>query len=296
MKSIDEQTGLNRFNPQKTQALKDRLNEVSNTTSKEIAKLDVDELLSQMLEHIGVVDAELRDNLIYSAFARLVDENILTSPQLEHLLAVSIDDQHLFYRMGEEGTDSVFTRTFSALSACLVLEKDREQSSLPHDLVASAINRSMLYLHNEEDTRGFVVGKGWAHSIAHGADLLTAAIKHPSFIGHSYLEYLEVISVCLLNKATVYMDNEEDRLICAIEALLGQGMGDSLLVQWIEDLNSRLKKKVAEGRSLVNYHVRTTTVHFFQALYFRLLFMQAGSDSRKVIETILEEWHKRTFA
>ncbi|WP_249649271.1 DUF2785 domain-containing protein, partial [Lysinibacillus sp. D4B2_S17] len=37
------------------------------------------------------------------------------------------------------------------------------------------------YLLLEQDTRGFVPDKGWAHSIAQGADLASTTIKHPKF-------------------------------------------------------------------------------------------------------------------
>lgn len=76
---------------------------------------DAFQLAQSMLAHIGTVDPELRDDLIYATLATWIMKPMFTPDQLRWLLNCSMDEEHLFYRIGEQATDSVFTRTFSAL-------------------------------------------------------------------------------------------------------------------------------------------------------------------------------------
>jgi Protein of unknown function (DUF2785) len=136
------------------------------------------------------------------------------------LLTICLDEEHLFYRIGERGTDSVFTRSFSVLVVALILEKDRETGFLKEDLLEAAKANCFRYLREEKDTRGYVETKGWAHSIAHGADALTEVIRHPLFDIGKMDECLEVIQECLFKETTTYVDDEDERLLFAIEAFL----------------------------------------------------------------------------
>lgn len=82
-------------------------------------------LIDAMLAEIGSVDPELRDHLIYSSFAKLILNDYLNQSLMAHILDVCLDPFHLFYKLGETDTDSVFTRSFSALVIALLLEKDQ---------------------------------------------------------------------------------------------------------------------------------------------------------------------------
>ncbi|WP_145024419.1 DUF2785 domain-containing protein [Paenibacillus sp. Y412MC10] len=54
---------------------------------------------------------------------------------------------------------------------------------------------------------------GWAHAIAHGADLLAAAVRHPlSSVDGSGWRVLNVMGQTLF-KGYVYSDDEDERLI-----------------------------------------------------------------------------------
>ena len=65
-------------------------------------------IIVAMMEHIGSTDPELRDKLIYSSFFRLI--NSLNHEKLIELLELSLKDSFLFKGIGENVTDTVFTR------------------------------------------------------------------------------------------------------------------------------------------------------------------------------------------
>lgn len=161
--------------------LKSELIDLTSYTEQQIREKDLDTLIKKMMYHIGSPDPELRDTLIYSTFGKLIQEDYLNHQQMKYIIETCLNEQHLFLNIGVTNKDSVFTRSFSALTIALILAKDRENHFLSKDIVISAIESSINYLVREEDIRGYIEIKGWAHSIAHGADLLAAAIKHPLF-------------------------------------------------------------------------------------------------------------------
>ena len=77
----------------------------------------------EMMPHLGSVDSELRDDLIYSCLATwILDEReIFAEDELKELLIICLDEEHIFYKLGEKETDSVFKRSFSMLMLPLLL-------------------------------------------------------------------------------------------------------------------------------------------------------------------------------
>jgi hypothetical protein len=136
-------------------------------------------LAQELTPWLASPDPELRDTLAYTILdvwirhAPLPDAQLLPLlPPLQHNLTAAI---------GESGTDSVFKRSFSALTLASFAERDLQQPFLSpaqyRDLLASAL----AYLRDERDTRGFDPTKGWIHSTAHTADLLAALARNPHF-------------------------------------------------------------------------------------------------------------------
>ncbi|MDN3451511.1 hypothetical protein QMA09_15030 [Planococcus sp. APC 3906] len=59
-------------------------------------------LMATLLKHIGSTDSEFRDQLIYSTFHRLIDEEMLSLHSLKSVLRTCLDQEHLFLGIGEE--------------------------------------------------------------------------------------------------------------------------------------------------------------------------------------------------
>lgn len=256
---------------------------------------DYEIVMAEMLENIGHPDPELRDQLIYTTFYWWVEKDLLSDNSLRKLLSVSIDDSHLFYKIGERSTDTVFTRSFSSLAAALVLRKDAENHRLPEELILEGIDKSIQYLKEERDTRGFVHGKGWAHSIAHGADLLAAAIGHPCFPSEKIDVCLEAVKSCY-QKEAIYMDDEDERLIFVIEALLQKGLTQQQLIEWVQSMNGHLKRQFEEtGYSVPFFKKKKNFMDLLKSLYFRLGYTQETKQVQKEISMVLEQWHRTIY-
>ncbi|MGA9225249.1 MAG: DUF2785 domain-containing protein [Mesobacillus sp.] len=271
--------------------LKEELKDLDFKQPETIKNKDLNQLIQQMADHIGSTDSELRDKLIYTSFYYLIQHDYLNEKQMTYILETCLDEKHLFLNLGNSEDDSVFTRAFSSLVVVLILGKDSSDRFLSDPLVIHAIESSLLYLNKEKDTRGFVEGKGWAHSIAHGADLLDEAIKHPLFEMDLADDCLKTIGNCILKEAA-YTDHEDERLIYPVEALLDKGMDESVLEKWITNLSDYHSEMQNPNEfSLSIFRKKTNLSNFLKTLYFRLMFKNEGFCTRKRIVEILEKWH-----
>lgn len=226
---------------------------------------EVDLLLERMLEEIGTTDAYLRDQCIYQAFTKLICKNYLSVAQETYLLETCLDNRHLFLELGKEGhSEQVFTRSFSALVIACLLYKDGGQRKIEAALIKSAIEAGIQYLLQEKDRRGYVPEKGWAHSIAHGSDLLTNAILHPLFDIHNINRCLQAAKTCLLVEEA-YIDEEDERILNIIAALIQKGLDDQTLVSWLENLETDYS-----GDESVKYRMHWNVKKFANTLFIYL--------------------------
>ncbi len=253
---------------------------------------DLDFLIEEMLEQIGHTDEELRDQLIYRRFGQFILNDFIQADKLKHILAICLDDQHLFCQLGERDTDNVFTRSFSSLVIVLVLLKDIEERFLLEAEWEHVYRATINYLQKEQDTRGYIEGKGWAHSIAHGADLLATLVKHPFFKEEYIQECLEAIACCV-GKEKVFIDDEDERLIFAIEAMLEKGLDEQALVEWMRILVESVSKM--ELFSLRYFQYRTNISNFIKSLYFRLAYRGMSQQRREEIVELMEKLHSQVY-
>jgi hypothetical protein len=181
----------------------------------------------------------------------------------------------------------------------LILEKDRNGQFLKKDSVIRSIDASLHYLFDEKDLRGYVKDKGWAHSIAHGADLLSEAIKHPYFSMDNATRCLEVIMCCLFKvspEGFPYVDDEGERLIYPILSLMEKGIQEDELVDWVTKVEGDLRElKANETNSLHYFRVRTNVTNFLRGLYFRLSFKQRSERLVLHIYTLLKKIHEQIY-
>ncbi|WP_339145989.1 MULTISPECIES: DUF2785 domain-containing protein [unclassified Sutcliffiella] len=254
-----------------------------------------DRLLESMMSHIGSADPVLRDHLISSNFAKLIGDRIIPQREMASLLDRCLNQDHLFFKIGEINTDSVFTRSFSSLVVALILNVDRKTSFIDNNKIQEITEKIITYLHEEKDTRGYVEEKGWAHSIAHGADMLAALVKHHHFHMESLPKVLKAIQVCLL-KGTVFKEEEDERLIFVVEALLGRGMEQHALKSWLNNLTLTMEREMTEhGQTLLNYQNKITMTNFMKSLYFRLTLLQADTHLLECLENTIHYWFKKSY-
>ncbi|WP_438298070.1 DUF2785 domain-containing protein [Sporosarcina sp. FA15] len=248
------------------------------------------EVRQEMLTQIGNPDGFLRDELIYRSFGKMIVSNQLNPEEFQSLLEVVLQEDYLFYGIGESGTDSVFTRSFSALVIAAVIEYDIEKQIVNPDLVQYTVNKVIRYMREEKDTRGFIQGNGWAHAIAHGADTLDALAKHPLLKKEDISRILHAVQYSLLRQVD-YLDEEEERLAIIIVSLIKHQDAEKVIQVWIEELAGMVETEMLENKgSLDAYHVQRTVKNFLKSVFVILSSKGIGKKVNSDVFKVLEKW------
>ena len=216
-----------------------------------------------MLAHLGAIDPELRDDLIYTTFAKWARADLFTPDQYRFILSTTLDQNHLFFGLGERDTDSVFTRTFSILLAVLPIYHHRLKPIFTQHEIRTTLDTVLGYFAREIDLRGYVEVKGWAHAVAHTADLLDEFAQCEEIDRDGLLRILDAIKARLLAADVAFVAEEDERLAYAVLSLFGRGvLIERDLEPWI--------KSFAPIERVGEWRVRHINVkHFLRSLYFQ---------------------------
>jgi hypothetical protein len=266
--------------------LKEKLEACARNEFRPPEQEQLSDFLPAMLTHIGSTDSALRDDLIYSAWnAWILDYHALRPEQLHNLLSSILDEQHLFHRLGEQDTDSVFTRSFSMLVLPLLLITHRSQPLFSPTEIRHIKERLLYYLEHESDRRGFVRGKGWAHAIAHAADALDDLAQCAEMDQPDLAEILEAIRSVICVESTCYTHLEEERLATAVLAVLGRGiLSEGEIVQWLAGFADSVTRVPSEPEK---HTIRANVKNFLQSLYFRLQWEPLANKFETPIQAAL---------
>ncbi|MHB1435471.1 MAG: DUF2785 domain-containing protein [Thermoplasmata archaeon] len=141
--------------------------------------------------------------------------------------------------LGRRDDDSVFLRSSSALVLCAVVERDLVHPFLRFRDYRRILASALRVLDRENDLRGFVPGKGWAHILAHLADLLDALAKSPHMESKDLQRVLKAMAKRLLKPTpTILSYGEPVRLARATMTLLDRGIVPAPFIQaWVASLS-----------------------------------------------------------
>lgn len=170
-----------------------------------------------MLKNIGNTNPYIRDNLVYTLFATGFMNSAFTLVQQEHTIDYFFNNDLLFKDILEPQNDYVFTRSFSALLGAIILECDDDTSILNDNQRQEMFKWSIQYLKLENDYRGFVTDKGWAHAIAHGSDFLGSSLSHTKFHLTNVNDLFITLQTVINRLETPFWNNEEARLASAFK-------------------------------------------------------------------------------
>lgn len=192
--------------------LKELLTTIKDNNYQPPSSIDMSTLTHTMLDEIGNVDPVLRDNLIYDTFSSLIINDFYSEMQLKRYFEVCLDEAHLFYRLGEENTDSVFTRSFSSLIIAAILHVTSSELEKTSELLLN-------YLGKENDVRGYVDKKGWAHSIAHIADALAELAVQTALPPSEFKAIFHSIIDKMCYRKDTFQYEEDERMVITVLAL-----------------------------------------------------------------------------
>ncbi len=173
------------------------------------------ELKETLFGYLGSTDPELRDDIAYIVYANWLKREMFTKEevraQVDELLA------NLDKGIGETESDSVFLRTFSVLLLAEIVHNDNKKPLLEKDQIQSILAKGLWYLDAEKDPRGHIPVKGWAHALAHTADLMLVLGKNRQTEKEDLENILRGIADKLIHSTHwIYIHREDDRLANAV--------------------------------------------------------------------------------
>ncbi|MFD1441058.1 DUF2785 domain-containing protein [Lacticaseibacillus hegangensis] len=175
-----------------------------------------------LLAHVGDLDGHVRDELTFTLLARGLLAGGFTLAQKAQINRTVVAAKPILQGIDQPRNDQVFLRSFTALLGSLILRADAQTSFLSRDDRGLWFQWALEYLYREHDWRGYVQGRGWAHALAHGSDLLAAALAHPQF-GHRRQEVVfGTLRAVMARIQRPVGDDEEERLanvlVCGLKA------------------------------------------------------------------------------
>lgn len=253
----------------------------------------LDDLTAELTRMLGSTDPDVRDGTAYPALATWTERGVY-----DDLLSGLGDGMAagLVVGLGEDGTDSVFRRSFSVLILGECLARDNATALLPGAKILDWGDRVATWYLRERDLRGFVPGKGWAHALAHGADTLGALAESPHFHTNELTVLLDVLADRLAMTTDVVLTaGEPDRMAAATLAILRRNLVPLRVIEpWIARVVGTAQQKSAADRDpfLATANAQT----FLRALYLQLSLAPAPPDVRPDLLLVLVDALRATNA
>ncbi len=230
----------------------------------------LNELTAELVTMLGSANPVERDEVAYPVLASWLADGVYDD------LLVGFGDSiadGLQPGLGDPESDGVFRRSFSALILTDCVTRDNVAHVLPVDAVLSWADRAIGWYTRERDLRGWVPAKGWAHTVAHGADLLGALAQSRHIHGTHLRVLLDVIAERVQAPApAAFTDGEDDRLAAAVLAILQRNLVDAEhLDAWTARLGAGLPRPTRHpGDERWPSAVATNTSNFLRALQVHL--------------------------
>ena len=229
----------------------------------------LDDLTAELTRMLGSTDPMVRDETAYPALATWTDRGVY-----DHLLSGLGDGMAagLAVGLGEQGTDTVFRRSFSALILGECIARDNVAGLVPGAKILEWGDRIATWYLRERDLRGFVPGKGWAHAVAHGADALAALARSDAMGRLELTVLLDVIADRLLHETYHrFLHGEDDRLATATMEILRRDLVSfEVLEPWLARLGAAARPAPDSGDDRDPYAVAGDVQAFLRALHLQL--------------------------
>jgi len=250
----------------------------------------LDDLTAELVSMLGDPDPRRRDGLAYPVLATWISNGVYDDLLVWLGDGITVGLRH---RLGANGDDTVLRRSFSALILAEVVRHDNEMQLLGSDAVLRWGDRATSWFVREQDLRGWVPGRGWAHAVAHGADLLGQLARSRHFGPMELTVLLDVVADRLLEPTSyVWRHGEEDRLAYAVMIVLHRNLVSfPVLEAWVSRLGAAMRRKPARGQASAEWPTASTanTTAFLRALHVQLALGVRGRDDVSSDEELFAE-------
>ncbi|QIK75879.1 DUF2785 domain-containing protein [Nocardioides piscis] len=252
----------------------------------------LDDLTAELTTMLGSPDPEQRDGTAFPALSTWIERGVY-----DDLLAGLGDGMAagLAVGIGERDTDTVFRRSFSVLALAECLARDNQQYLLPGTKIFEWGDRIASWFLREQDTRGYVPGKGWAHALAHGSDAIGTLAHSPHFATNELTVLLDVLADRLLmQESELLVAGETDRMAAATMQILRRNVVSlKVLEPWVMRI-AQAANPFAHSGDLDPYLVTGNAQAFLRSLHLQLQLAASPPQVRPDLILVLVEALKET--
>jgi uncharacterized protein DUF2785 len=180
--------------------------------------------LDALVAALSSADPGLRDDLAASTLVRWIAmDRLLTDDTLRGLHRRATAAGGPLATLGDQGSDTVFGRSFTILLLALLHAADNAAPYLDDRHYRDSLAVLTRVGRDEQDLRAQVPGKGWAHMIAHAADLADELAQSGRCTPAAAHEALAALSGLVGRLDHVFLGEEEDRIAVAVTSLITRG-------------------------------------------------------------------------
>lgn len=229
-------------------------------------------LTAELLSYLPSTDPLLRDTFAYGILARWI---ILYGYHGTDDLIQMADTilPWLNEGLGQNGNDTVFKRSYTALILSLIAYRDSRMAFLSEQWVYAFTEEAQRYLRTEQDHRAYVTGKGWANACAHTADWLKFLAYSRHLDNRDLQDLLNTLAEkVMMPTQTIYTFDEDDRLAkVALVALTRDDLTQFDLLNWLEQFGEWKRRNTPQQDYDAAYHPIYQNIKLFlRSLYAQL--------------------------
>ncbi|QBD76098.1 DUF2785 domain-containing protein [Ktedonosporobacter rubrisoli] len=232
----------------------------------------IEVLTEYLLTALGNPDPAIREGPNHEVLETWIHRGVYSADALQTMANQMV--KNLQVGLGEVGSDAVFLRTFSLLILTEILQEDNERPFLTENELRYFMECGLTYLKEEQDARGYVAGNGWAHAVAHAADLLMVLARNRFLMEVDLERLLQAVADKLIGPTTcAYLYEEDERLAYAtLSALRRNLLQQPFLIHWIQ----QIARPSGVPWSITTFYTPEQTFRysnlkcFLRSLYFQL--------------------------
>lgn len=229
-------------------------------------------LTEELLSYLSSTDPELRDTFAYGILARwIITHQYYSTQQLLNI--VSKLSPKLSDRLGNQGDDSIFGRSYAALILSLIVYHENRANFMTQAELRALLDQARRYLISEHDLRAYVPQKGWANACAHTADLIKFIARNNNLEAEDIKRILDTIGEKVLAVTnTVYNHDEDERLAAVVMAVINHS---SLTVyelsDWLNHFSDWKSSHTHKDDYDESYHATYQNIrNFLRSLYIQM--------------------------
>ncbi|APZ99962.1 hypothetical protein BWQ93_16835 [Sphingopyxis sp. QXT-31] len=220
--------------------------------------------IDTLLACLGDPDPAVRDGFAFTLWSEGLRGGHVSPALLRHA------NMRLQATLAEPDDSAGFRKPFAALALSEVARADRIAPFLSQTELHALAASGAAYLRRIRDYRGFVVGEGWRHGVAHGADLMLQLALNPRLVRADADLLLGAVAAQVAPAGPVYyVHGEPGRLARPILYLAKRpDIDDAAWAAWFKtlhpDTSARWKDPYAGEAGLAAVHNSSA---FAQTIY-----------------------------